>query len=228
MIQNLQPYEKFLTLGAAQLTDEELLAIILRTGTRQRDALGLAKDVLGLSDSGKNRLLGLHHLTMEKLKEIPGIGDVKATKLLCITEISKRISMANAEKGLSFHSPSSIAAYFMEELRHLEEECLILVSLDIKGRLLSYETISKGSVRGSMVPAREIFMHALQRKAVSIILLHNHPSGDASPSLADLESTQHIAELGDMLGIPLLDHIIIGDRIYHSFLEEGYLESEDN
>lgn len=223
MLQNLQPYEKFSVYGPEKLTDEELLAIILRTGTKNKNALTLAKEVLELNSGQNGRLLGLHHLSMEQLLDIPGIGEVKATKLLCITELSKRMAMSCAEKGLAFTSPATVAQYFMEEFRHREAESLVLISLDIKGRMISYETISQGSVRSSMVPVREIFIKAFMHKAVNIVLLHNHPSGDASPSSPDLESTKQIRDLGAMLGIPLLDHIIIGDKSYFSFLESGYL-----
>jgi len=224
MIHNLQPYEKFSIYGADKLTDEELLAIILRTGTKEKNALSVASEVLQAGNVAGNPLLGLYHLSKNQLMDIPGIGEVKATKLLCITELSKRIAMATAEKGLSFTSPATVAHYFMEELRHRETECLVLVCLDVRSHMISQNIISVGSIRSSMVPVREIFIQALEHKAANIILLHNHPSGDASPSVVDFEATKNVSSLGALLGIPLLDHIIIGDRNYFSFMESGNLQ----
>lgn len=219
---NNKPYEKFLQMGAYALSDVELLAIILRTGTKNKDACVLAKEVLTKGDAETN-LLNLYNLDMDTLMSIQGIGEVKAVKILCITELSKRISMQKARKALSFQSPRSIAAYFMEELRHRETECLVLVCLNSKGDMLGYKILTTGSVRMSPVPPREIFIEALHQKAVNIILIHNHPSGDSTPSKSDLSTTKEICMLGKTIGIPLLDHIIIGDNEYYSFLDNNQI-----
>jgi DNA repair protein RadC len=217
------PYEKFLQLGPESLTERELLAIILRTGTREKSALELAGEVLSLARYPREGLLGLYDVTLEELLQIKGIGMVKAVKLKCLTELSMRISRASASEGLVFNSPDLVAQYFMESLRHRNTECVILVSLDMKGRKIGEKKLSDGSVRMSLISPREIFLEALQARAVNILLVHNHPSGDPTPSKCDRELTQHVKELGIMMDILLLDHIIIGDNRYTSFRQLGYL-----
>lgn len=214
------PYERFLAFGAENLTDRELLAIILRTGTKDKSALELAGQVLSLAKHPREGLLGLYDVTLEELMQIKGIGMVKAVKLKSLTELSVRISRTMAKEGLMFTSSSTVAKYFMEKLRHRETECVILVCLDGKGQLITEKKLSDGSVKMSLISPREIFMEALKCRAVNIILVHNHPSGDPTPSRADRELTRNLKELGEKMDIPLLDHIIIGDNRYTSFKEE--------
>lgn len=214
------PYEKFLEFGAENLTDRELLAIILRTGTKDMSALELAGQVLSLAKYPREGLLGLYDVTLEELMQIKGIGMVKAVKLKSLTELSVRISQTMAKEGLICNRSSTVAKYFMEKLRHRDTECVILVCLDGKGQLIAEKKISDGSVKMSLISPREIFMEALKCRAVNIILVHNHPSGDPTPSRADRELTMNLMELGEKMDIPLLDHIIIGDNRYTSFKEE--------
>lgn len=214
------PYERFLRFGAENLTDRELLAIILRTGTKDVNALELAGQVLSLAKHPREGLLGLYDVTLEELMQIKGIGMVKAVKLKSLTELSMRISRTTAKEGLLFTSSSTVADYFMEKLRHRETECVILVCLDGKGQMIAEKKLSDGSVKMSLISPREIFMEALKCRAVNIILVHNHPSGDPTPSRADRELTRNLSELGEKMDIPLLDHIIIGDNRYTSFKEE--------
>lgn len=217
------PYEKFQRFGAESLTESELLAIILRTGTKDKSAVELANQVLSMAEYPREGLLGLYDLTLEQLMAVKGIGKVKAIKLKCLTELSMRISSSIAKQGLSFTSSGTVAGYFMEKLRHRKTECVILVCLDAKGQLLSEKRLSEGSVRMSLISPREIFLEALQCKAVNILLVHNHPSGDPTPSIADRELTLIVKELGEKMDIPLLDHIIIGDNRYTSFKEAAYI-----
>lgn len=220
------PYEKFLQKGPAALTESELLAIILRTGTNNKSAVELAGEVLSLAKYPREGLLGLYDVTLEELMRIKGIGQVKAVKLKCLAELSVRISRATAKEGLTFNSPRLVAQYFMEALRHRRTECVILVSLDSGGRLLGEKKLSDGSVRMALISPREIFLEALRAGAVSILLVHNHPSGDPTPGKCDRELTLNVSRLGAMMDIPLLDHIIIGDNRYASFKELGYLEEQ--
>lgn len=213
------PYERFLRFGPENLTESELLAIILRTGTRDKSALELARQVLSLARYPRDGLLGLYDVTLEELMQIKGIGMVKAVKLKSLTELSMRISREKAKEGLLFTKSSTVAAYYMEKLRHLDTECVMLACLDGKGQLISEKKLSDGSVKMSLISPREIFMEALQRRAVNLILVHNHPSGDPTPSHADRELTRNLAELCKKMDIPLLDHIIIGDNRYTSFKE---------
>lgn len=220
--QNL-PYERFLRFGPEHLTESELLAIILRTGTKDANALKLAEEVLSLAKYPKEGLLGLYDVSLEQLMKIKGIGLVKAVKLKSLTELSMRISTARAEQGMCFTCSGMVAEFYMERLRHKNTECVYLLCLDAKGQLLQESKLSDGSVKMALISPREIFMMALECKAVNIVLLHNHPSGDPTPSQADRELTANVCELGEKMDIPLLDHIIIGDNRYTSFRELSYL-----
>ena len=221
--QDNMPYERFLRFGPENLTETELLAIIIRTGTKDCSALELAGKVMALARYPREGLLGLYDVTLEELMSIKGIGLVKAIKLKCLAELSMRISSARASRGLCFTRSGMVAEYYMEKLRHRETECVFLLCLDAKGQLLQEKRLSDGSVRMALISPREIFIEALGCKAVNIILLHNHPSGDPTPSDADRELTRNVSELGEKIDIPLLDHIIIGDNRYTSFKELSYL-----
>lgn len=220
---HLRPYEKFLRFGAENLTESELLAVILRTGNRDEDAEGLAAHILELASFGKEGLSGLHQISMEQLLQIKGIGKVKAIQIKCVMEFCTRVARSKAKKSLVFNRASSVADYYMEYLRHNTKECVILLMLDAKGHLLKETKISIGTVSASLLSPREVFIEALKAEAVHLILLHNHPSGDPTPSKDDITVTRRIAELGEKLDIPLMDHLIIGDNKYVSFKEKGYL-----
>lgn len=217
------PYEKFRELGPENLTEAELLAIILRTGTRELSALELAKEVLAITRYPKEGLVGLYDLSLEDLMQIKGIGIVKATKIKCIAELSVRIARAKAKTGIVFRNSAKVADYYMETLRHRSTECVYLLCLDSKGQLIKELKLSDGSVKASLISPREIFLAALNCRAVNLILLHNHPSGDPSPSNSDIEITTQLKNMGEQLEIPLLDHIIIGDKRYTSFKESGII-----
>lgn len=217
-----RPYEKCLASGTESLTDTELLAVIIRTGTKGMSAVALADRILNLSCSNEG-LLGICHLSRQELMELPGIGLVKAIQIKCIGELSKRIATKRARKALAFTQPLSIADYYMEQLRHEEQEQMICMMLDTKNHFIGDEIISRGTVNASLISPREIFLLALRYHAVHLILIHNHPSGDATPSEDDRILTRRICEAGDLLGISVLDHIIIGDHQYMSFREEKYL-----
>lgn len=217
------PYEKFLTTGAASLTEAELLAIILRTGTRDCSTVELGKQILTLAGGGYCGLNSLHHVTLEELMTIKGIGQVKAVKIRCLTEFAMRMHKESAGEKLTFHSPASVADYYKETLRHSEQETVLLLLLDNKLHLLEEYVLSVGTVKASLLSPREVFVKALKVQAVYLMLLHNHPSGDASPSERDKSVTERIREIGAVIDIPLIDHIIIGDNRYMSFKEEGLL-----
>lgn len=219
---NDRPYEKCLEQGAVSLTDTELLAVLLRTGTKGLNVLELARHILG-PECGNEGILNIHHFTFEKLKSIKGIGTVKAVQILCLSELAKRLSKASAREGLVFSLPSSIAEYYMEDMRHHKQEQMKLLMLNTKSKLLGESDISKGTVNASLVSPRELFIEALEKQAVAIILLHNHPSGDPTPSEADILLTKRVKEAGELIGIKLLDHIIIGNNCYTSFLENNLL-----
>ncbi|MCI7790485.1 MAG: DNA repair protein RadC [Lachnospiraceae bacterium] len=216
------PYDKFMKFGPGSLSDAELLAIMLRTGTRDKTPIELGRAILNLSGS-KWGLLGLHHFTIKELMKIPGIGEVKAVQLLCIAEIAKRISNMQAKVNLSFQNPDSVAAYYMERMRHRETEQLILILLDAKNRMIYDEVISVGILNATLISTREIFIKAFKEEAAYIMILHNHPSGDPTPSRQDQQITNKIKEVSILVDIPLIDHIIIGDNRYISFKQKGLL-----
>lgn len=217
---NDRPYERCIALGATSLSDIELLAIILKNGTRNKSALEVANNLLHLSNDG---LLGLGNMHLEELMHVEGIGVVKAVQIKSLFELTRRVSKASTAKKICFNNPESIAKHYFQDLRLKENENLMMLALNTKSALLDEFLISKGTVNSSIASPREIFIEALKVRAVSIILLHNHPSGDPTPSREDKIVTRRIKEAGDLIGISLLDHIIIGDNSYISFKEEGYL-----
>jgi len=225
MIQTKQeyPYERFENYGPKALTDAELIAIILRTGTVGEDALVLAHKVLSLTDNNRQGILALNSIPLEELMRIKGIGKVKAIRLKCVAEICARMQMRHYRDSVSFTDPASVAGYYMERMRHLETEHVYLIVTDTKNRFLKEILLSKGTVNMSVLSVREIFIEALRYQAVHILLLHNHPSGDATPSTEDISVTKQIQDASRLLNIPLLDHIIIGDNTFTSFKEKGYL-----
>ncbi len=217
-----RPYERCLLYGPSSLSDQELLAVIIRSGTKGASAVFLADQILHL-ESGNTGLLGICHLSVSELMAVPGIGQVKAIQLKCVGELAKRISTYRARQVLSFSAPETIADYYMERLRHEETESLVCMMLDTKNGLISEEILSKGTVNYAVMSTRELFIAALRCRAVSIILLHNHPSGDPAPSDEDIRLTHRVYTAGQLIGINLLDHIIIGDNCYISFNECGIL-----
>ena len=222
--EEMKPYEKFLAEGPEHLSEAELLAIIIRTGTKTVDSLQLAKQVLSLPKGQEKGLLGLRYLSVSDLCRVSGIGQVKAVKIKCLIELSRRLSMADRRDRLQFTRPETVADYYMERMRYLQTEELILVMTDNKNRLICDRVLSKGTVNCSLMSPREVFLVALEYHAVHILLIHNHPSGDAAPSRQDIEITEHLARLCDMMQLPLLDHIIVGDGCYVSFKESGLLK----
>lgn len=218
----MQPYEKCVAYGPEFLTDAELIACMIRSGTKEYTSVALAEKLLNLR-KGNEGLNGLCSLSFEELTGVSGIGKVKALQIQCVFELAKRMSRSKAAKTLNFREPASIAGYYMEDFRHKEQEHLLLLLLDNKSNLLGEKLLFTGTVNASLVSPREIYLEALKYHAVGIILLHNHPSGDPTPSDADHRITRKIREAGKLLDISLLDHIIIGDKAYVSFHEKGYL-----
>lgn len=212
-----RPYEKFQKMGVESLTDAELVAVIIKTGTYSKTAMDIARELL----LGKqNNLLNLFDYSYEELMQFDGIGKVKAIQIKVIAELSKRIACTRSGYSLQMKKPSSIADYYMERMRHRKEEVLIGAFFDSKCNFLGDAEISVGSVNYAYVSPRDVFRRALEKNAVFLILLHNHPSGDPTPSCDDQKVTKRILSCGDMLGVDLADHIIIGDNCYYSFKEE--------
>lgn len=215
-----RPYERFLKLGAEALSDAELIAIILKTGTKDMTSLELARQLLS---SCKENLLNLHELSYEELLSFKGIGMVKAIQLKSVAELSSRIARTSRSVALSMNNPRSIADYYMERLRHRRDEIFLGAFFDAKNHLLGDDVIVSGSLNCAYLIPSDLFRKALQRNAVSIVALHNHPSGNPFPSRADEQMTKRLVESAKILGLFLSDHIIIGDNEYYSFLEHSQL-----
>lgn len=217
------PYERFMACGPESLTDAELLAIVIRTGSSDSSPIDIAHQVMNMGKGKEKGLNSLFSLSLEELKSIRGIGTVKAVNLKCIAELVKRMSYRNSHEGPDCSSSDSIAACYMERLRHEEKEKAILLCLDNKLKLLDETVLSMGTVNSASLSPRDVFMQALKCGATNVVLLHNHPTGDPTPSKADVQITNKIREAGFMLGIILQDHIIIGNNRYCSLSDDGLL-----
>ena len=216
------PYEKCQRDGPGALSDAELLAVILRTGTRKQTSVEVAKTLLKKYGS-RAGLTCLMTLSGGELQKIDGIGPVKAVELLAVAELCRRIVRSSKRPSVSLRDPSSIAAYFMEDMCYLPQEEMRVAMFDTRNRLLHEMVLSMGTVNASLASPRELFLEALRYGAVYLVLLHNHPSGDPTPSEADIRLTTRMASAGDLLHIPVMDHIVIGDHSYYSMREEGHL-----
>ena len=216
-----RPYEKAEAQGAGMLSDKELLTVLIRTGTKSERADQVAMRILEFC--GKDGLQALWNLDLEELKTLPGIGRVKAIQILCMCELAKRLAGGKKLFGEKISSSEDVAYYYSAQLKYTQRECLILLVLDSKNRIISEETLSVGNINASIADPREVYLKALKKNGVSVILLHNHPSGDPAPSKADITLTMRIKEAGELIGIQLLDHIIIGDNRYISLKEQGIL-----
>ena len=217
-----RPYEKAKKQGNEALSDAELLAVLLKTGTHEKNSVELAREVLDLHPVHTG-LLGLYYLSDEQLKKIRGIGEVKAIQLQCVAELSKRLARERKPEREKFDSPQCIAQYFMEEMRALETEQTTVLYLDNRCRLIHRESLFSGSVASCVLHPREVLKKGLQYDASCFVLIHNHPSGDPTPSQADLDATIRMKRAGEMIGISLLDHLILGDYQYVSLKERGHI-----
>ena len=216
-----RPYEKFMLHGERSLSDAELLAIILKSGTKTSNSLDIAREIL---KGNHNNLLNLYDLSYRDLMQFSGVGKVKAIQLKAVAELSRRIAKTSSGYQLKMDRPSTIADYYMEQLRHEKQEQLVCAFFDSKCNFLGDSIISKGAVNYAYVSPREIFRTAFDYEAVMMIILHNHPSGDPYPSEDDIRITRRIEKGTEILDLKLVDHIIIGDNRYYSFKENEILK----
>jgi len=218
---NERPYEKLEKYGAEMLSDAELLAIIIRTGTKNETSVSLAQRILSKDEEGKG-IAALHDFSLEQLRLVSGIGTVKAIQIKAVMELSKRIASTFSNNGrITIKSSNDVSKLLMEDMRHLKKEIFKAVLLNTKNHLIKQINISVGSLNASIVHPREVFSEAVKVGCSAIIFVHNHPSGDPDPSIEDIETTRKLAEAGEILGIKVLDHIIIGNGIYVSLKEKG-------
>lgn len=214
-----RPRERMQEYGPQALADHELLAIILRTGTREKNVVALALEVLKKVDD----IYMLRHITMNQLMEISGIGKVKACEILAAIEFGRRVSHSTQVKEGVVSSSTWVGNYLIRELSNLNQENVVALYLNTKNEIIKKETIFIGSLNSSIAHPREIFNGAIRYSAARIILAHNHPSGNTDPSEADLMFTRRMVEAGEIMGIEVLDHFIIGDDNFYSLREHGYM-----
>lgn len=208
-----RPREKFLLNGPDNLTDSELLALILRTGNLKENVVEMSNRLIL-----KHGLDKLFDCSVEELMKIDGIGESKATQILAISEISKRREMSKKKK-VKIISAKCVFDLFYDKLKDKTKEYFFIILLDSKNNILKCEEVSVGILDASIVHPREIFKPAIRTSASRIILVHNHPSGEPNPSEEDLLITKRLIDCGELLGIEVLDHVIIGDKIYWSYSE---------
>jgi DNA repair protein RadC len=214
-----RPRERMKIYGAENLTNTELLAILLRTGVKGQSVIHLADYILHKAGSLKNLL----EMDLEELKSIKGVGEAKAIQVKAGLELGRRLSRRSLLDKYQIRSPKDAADYMMDSLRYLHQEHFVCLFLNTKNQVIGQETIFIGTLNSSIVHPREVFREGIRRSAASIILLHNHPSGDPTPSKEDLEVTKRLVESGRLLGIEVLDHLIIGDGTFVSLKEKGYM-----
>lgn len=219
IVKDDQPRERLLMEGVSSLSNTELLAVLLRTGTKEESVLALAGRILHHFDG----LRMLKDATVEELTSINGIGIAKAAQLIAAFELGRRMVQLEYKERYSIRSPEDCAKYMMEEMRFLQQEHFVCLYLNTKNQVMHRQTVFIGSLNASIVHPREVFREAFRRSAASIICLHNHPSGDPAPSREDIEVTKRLAECGKIMGVDLLDHIIIGEHRFVSLKEKGYI-----
>ncbi|WLF69968.1 RadC family protein [Clostridium septicum] len=215
-----RPIEKLLLMGPEFLSNAELLAIILRTGTKGENVISLSTRLLSEFEG----LDGLFNSNIKDMTSIKGIKDTKASQLIAMIELSKRFNtLRTCKKDIKITSPKDVASLLMNEMINLKQEVLKLVMLDTKNKIIGNKDVFKGTLNSSIVHPREIYSEAIKRNSANIIVCHNHPSGDPEPSKEDINITMRLKECGKIMGIDLLDHIIIGNNQFISLKEKGII-----
>ncbi|MGM0874428.1 MAG: RadC family protein [Bacillota bacterium] len=214
-----RPRERLLNEGPDKLSNQELFAILLRTGTKKESVLEISQKLLKHFEG----IRMLKDASVEEITTISGIGNAKAVQILAALELGRRINRLTYDDRYVIRSPQDGANYVMEEMRFLSQEHFVCLYLNTKNQVLHKQTVFIGSLNASIVHPREVFKEAFKRSAASLICIHNHPSGDPTPSREDIEVTKRLTECGKVLGIELLDHLIIGEQKYVSLKEKGYV-----
>jgi DNA repair protein RadC len=215
-----RPREKLYSQGVEALSNAELIAILIRTGSKEDSAIDLATKLIQMDDRG---IAFLADVTLQELTDIKGIGDSKACQILAAIELGKRVNRRGPLDKIKVTSPGILAELLMQEMRYLSKEHFKIAILDTKNQILSIENISVGTLNASIVHPRDVFKIAIKKNANSIILIHNHPSGDTTPSNEDINITNRLIDAGNLIGIKVLDHIIIGDNMYLSLKEKSII-----
>ncbi|KAA9000403.1 JAB domain-containing protein [Paenibacillus spiritus] len=214
-----RPRERMMQYGAEALSQAELLAILLRTGTRRESAIAVAQRILGQAGG----LRKLADLGVEELTGIKGIGPAKAVQLKAAIELGRRMAGSRLGEPVTIRSPQDAADLLSEQLRYLQKEHFVCLFLNTKNHVIAQETLSMGSLNASIVHPREVYRAAIKYSSASIVCAHNHPSGDPAPSPEDIALTRRLFQAGEIVGIDLLDHLIIGDGSFVSLKEKGII-----
>lgn len=217
------PRERLAALGARSLSDAELIALVLRTGDRERDALAVGRAML-LAHGG---LRGLAAALPCELARAPGLGPAKAASLVGALELGRRSATRRLERGARFGGPADVHAHFAARLRDLAQERFFVVMLDGRHRVIGEQTVSQGTLTASLVHPREVFRPALRAAAAAVVLVHNHPSGDPDPSGEDRQVTARLGRAGELLGVRVVDHVIVAAAGFFSFREAGLLSDPE-
>jgi len=217
--QEERPRERMLQFGAQALSNAELLAILLRTGTYAESSVQLAQRILKESGALRN----IVDMSIDQLMMIKGIGPAKALQIQASIELGKRLARTTLNDKIIIRAPKDAASLLMEELCYLQKEHFVCLFLNTKNHVIGQETLSIGSLNTSIVHPREVFRAAIKRSSAALICAHNHPSGDPTPSSEDIEITTRLIAAGNIIGIEVLDHIILGDHNFVSLKEKGLM-----
>ena len=220
-MENLErPREKMMFFGPKYLSDKELVAIILKSGTREKDVMMLSEEVTSHKNGG---MKGLGSASVEELMKIQGLGCAKASVIVAAIELGRRVTVTKTVGHGNIQGLKQVIEIFMARLSKMKKEVFNIVMLDAKGNIIGIDEVSVGDLTSSIVHPRETFYSAVKKSASSIICVHNHPSGDPTPSDEDIDTTKKLAKAGKILGINLLDHVVIGDGKYFSMKEKGII-----
>ena len=215
-----KPRERLMNYGPDKLTNQELLGIIINTGNREESSITVANRII----KDMKTIRELRGLTYQELISVKGIGEAKAVTILAVIELAVRMHTHSLEEDIYIKSPDDVSDLLMEKMRYYQQEHFVVLYLSTKNMVIHQETMFKGSLNTSIVHPREVYKEAVKRSAAAIICVHNHPSGDPSPSREDIEVTRRLHECGEMIGVDFLDHIIIGSGKYISLKEMNFIK----
>lgn len=218
-----RPYEKLEMYGANALSNAELIAIIIKTGTKEESSVSIAQKILSLDKNGENNLRFLQNISIEEFMSIKGIGKVKAIQLLAVCELTKRMSRPLNTSQLQINSPKDVAELLTEELKYEKREIVKAIILNSKNTIIKIVDVCFGGTNSAILKPKDVLYEAIKLGAPKIILVHNHPSGDPTPSKSDYDFTDRLVQASNIMGIELLDHIVIGEYGFSSIF---YLKSK--
>ncbi len=216
-----RPRERLARFGPESLSDAQLIAILLRTGDSRRSAVGMAMDLI----KRFRDLRALGRAGVNELRRVPGIGTAKAAQVVAALELGRRIEAFPLKEGDRIRGSRDVYESCRPYMRDLRKEVFRVVLLNGKNRVIRTVTVSEGGLTSCPVHPREVFEPAIRESSAAVLLVHNHPSGDPSPSREDIEISRRLSEAGEMIGIPVLDHVVMGDGKYFSFVDQGLMES---